>query len=89
MSIRHIYTSPKFERLYRKLPLAIKEIAKEKEVVFRRDPFAPQFETHKLHGKERNIWAFSVTRAYRIKFVFLDGGGILFLGIGTHDIYRP
>ena len=88
MGIREIRTSPKFERQYRKLPRGVKAAAQAKEIIFRADPFDPRLDTHKLHGKEREAWAFSVTNKYRIKFLFLPGGSVLFLEIGTHDIYR-
>ncbi|MEJ0053498.1 MAG: hypothetical protein WDN10_02110 [bacterium] len=52
------------------------------------DPFLPSLGTHKLHGKDRGAWAFSIDRKYRIKFVFIAGDRILFLDVGTHDIYE-
>ena len=87
MEIREIRATRKFERQYRKLPKEITTAAKEKEIIFRRDPFDPRLETHKLHGKEKEAWAFSVTRSYRIKFIFLAKESVLFLEIGAHDIY--
>jgi mRNA-degrading endonuclease YafQ of YafQ-DinJ toxin-antitoxin module len=74
-----IRITSRFEKNYQKL---------RKEIVFRGNPFDPQLKTHKLHGKERDAWAFSITRSYRIKFLFLEDGGVLFLDIGTHDVYE-
>jgi mRNA-degrading endonuclease RelE of RelBE toxin-antitoxin system len=88
MTIREIRITSQFERQYRKLPKRIKQIAKDKESIFRKDPFDPRLNTHKLHGKEKEAWAFSITRSYRIKFIFLKERTVLFLEVGTHNIYR-
>ncbi len=83
-----IRISPKFEKNYRRLAQNIKEKAKEKEYIFRENPFNPRLKTHKLSGKDKGCWAFWIDNSYRIKFIFLSKGEILFLDIGTHDIYR-
>ncbi|MEK7651578.1 MAG: type II toxin-antitoxin system mRNA interferase toxin, RelE/StbE family [Patescibacteria group bacterium] len=88
MVIREVRTSSRFERHYKKLPTRVKEAAKEKEKIFRKDPFDSRLDTHKLHGKEREVWAFSIAKSYRIKFIFLREGTVLFLEAGTHDIYK-
>jgi len=85
VSIREISTLPKFDKQYKKLPKQIKELAKEKERFFREDPFHPKLRTHKLHGKEKEVWAFSVDYRYRIKFIFLNSASVIFINIGTHD----
>lgn len=86
--ILEIRTSKVFEKQYKKLSVPVKELAKQKEFVFRANPFDPRLETHKLHGKEKELWAFWINRSYRIKFAFLEKGSVLFLEIGTHDIYK-
>ncbi|MCH8986950.1 type II toxin-antitoxin system mRNA interferase toxin, RelE/StbE family [Patescibacteria group bacterium] len=83
-----IRTSPRFEKNYKKLPKRIKEQAKQKERVFRENPFDPRLKTHKLSGKEEGSWAFWINNSYRIKFIFLPSEEVLFLDIGTHDIYK-
>lgn len=77
-----------FLKQLRKLPTRIIQQAGEKEILLRENPFHPSLDTHKLHGKDRGAWAFWVNRSYRIKFVFLADGGVLFLEIGTHKIYK-
>lgn len=79
-----IHTVPKFDRQYRKLTVAIKLLAEEKEKIFVRSPFGSRLGTHKLHGKDRKHWAYWVDRKMRIKFIFLDGA-VLYLEIGSHD----
>mgnify|MGYP001569112472 CR=1 FL=1 len=71
-----------------RLSKRIIETADRKEALFRGDPFHPGLETHKLHGKDKDAWSFSVDRRYRIKFSFLENNRVLFLDIGLHDIYR-
>lgn len=88
MKIGIIKVSPRFEQCYRKLPAHIRTQAKEREKIFRENPFQPSLKTHKLHGQEKDAWAFSVNYDYRIKFIFLGDAEVLFLDIGTHDIYR-
>lgn len=88
MEVREIRVTGKFERQYKKLPEAVKRAAREKETIFRNNPFDARLATHKLHGKERELWAFSVTHSHRIKFVFLTKDSVLFLEVGTHDIYQ-
>ena len=65
----------------------MKEEAKKKEAAFRENPFDPMLRTHKLHSKDKEAYAFWVSHSYRIKFIFLDEESVLFLDVGTHDIY--
>ena len=85
MRISEIYYDDHFERRYRRLSTRVKEVAKAKEALFRENPFDTQLKTHKLHGRDQSMWAFSVNYHYRIKFVFLTETEVLFLDIGTHD----
>ena len=83
-----IHTSPRFERHYKKLPKKIRDKAKEREQIFRGHPHHPLLHTHKLTGKEKDHWAFSITNTYRIKFFFLSDEEVVFLDIGSQDIYE-
>lgn len=83
-----IQVTDRFIKQYKKLPSQIKLQAKQKETQFRDNPFDPRLQTHKLVGKEKECWSFSVNYSYRIKFIFLTKQSILFLEIGTHSIYR-
>jgi len=88
MTIKEIKISPVFEKQYKKLPEKIKELAKEKEKIFRANPFDQHLRTHKLHGKEKELLAFWINYHYRIKFIFMDSETVLFLEVGTHGIYK-
>lgn len=80
-----IFTSPHFDKRYKKLSLSIKLKAEEKEKVFKDNPFDPRLRTHKLHGKEKEHWAYWIDNKYRIKFLFLSENRVLYLDVGTHD----
>ena len=80
--------SRKFLKQVSRFPRGIIEQVQEKEEIFKSNPFEASLNTHKLHGKEKELWAFNINRSYRIKFIFLKSNEALFLEIGTHDIYR-
>jgi len=83
-----IYYSSKFEREYKKLPKYIKELAEEKEKIFRNNPFDPRLNTHKLSGRLKEFWAFSIDSKYRTIFEFIEKDIVWFHLIGDHSIYQ-
>ncbi|MEK7651485.1 MAG: type II toxin-antitoxin system mRNA interferase toxin, RelE/StbE family [Patescibacteria group bacterium] len=83
-----IRISSKFRKSYKRLPKSVKEKAKEKEQIFRANPFDSRLDTHKLHGKYKDYWAFTVVNQYRTMFAFVDSDKADFINIGTHDIYK-
>lgn len=82
-----IYYSSKFKREYMRLPKGIKGLAEEKEIIFRKNPFDATLNTHKLHGRLNEYWAFSVDHTYRIIFEFAKKDVIWFHSVGDHSIY--
>lgn len=82
-----IKITSRFERNYKRLPKEIKIKAKEKESLFRDNIFDRRLRTHKLKGDNKGIWAFWIKYDYRIKFIFISNNEVLFLSIGTHNIY--
>jgi len=83
-----ILYSPKFAKEYKKLSSKIKLLAESKESVFRKDPRHSSLKTHKLTGRLKEYWAFSIDYQYRIIFQFLKKDTIWFHSIGTHEIYN-
>lgn len=83
-----INVSSKFIKEYRKLPARVKKKAKEKENIFCLNCFDPRLKTHKLSGNQKQCCAFWIDDYYRIKFIFLSQEEVLFLTIGSHDIYK-
>ncbi|MBI3627039.1 type II toxin-antitoxin system YoeB family toxin [Candidatus Uhrbacteria bacterium] len=61
---------------------------KENEKIFRKNPFDPSLKTHKLKGKFKDFWSFSIGYKYRIVFEFSADGFVYFLSAGDHDIYQ-
>ncbi|MBI2047641.1 MAG: type II toxin-antitoxin system mRNA interferase toxin, RelE/StbE family [Parcubacteria group bacterium] len=80
-----IRTTPYFDRRFKKLPPAIKRKAVEREKIFLENHFDLRLKTHKLHGKKKDEWAYSIDYRYRISFIFVIGGEVLYTDIGTHD----
>ncbi len=78
---------PRFKRAYKKLSAELKSKAEIKEKLFRDNPFHPILDTHKLHGKLKNYWSFSVDKKYRVLFEF-DNADVIFLDVDNHDLYR-
>ena len=86
--MRRIRVTSKFKKSFRKLPKEVQKKAKDRELLFRENPFDPRLDTHKLHGKYKHLSAFTVVGQYRILFAFTSGGGADFINIGTHEIYK-
>jgi len=83
----HIVYTSKFEKEYRRLPDEVKDLAEQRENIFRDNPFNPCLSTHKLKGKLKNYWSWSIDYKYRIIFYFRDKKEVWFLSVGDHDIY--
>lgn len=84
----NIEYSSGFKRAYGKLDNIIKKKADRRISIFLQDPFDKRLDTHKLHGKLQNFWAFSVDDKYRVVFGFASNEQVVFLDIDDHDLYR-
>lgn len=84
-----LYTS-KFIRQYKKLPKKIKKKAKEKEKIFKEDVSDSRLETHKLKGRFKGYWSFSIDSKNRIIFRFAKESKdtVYFCFVGDHSIYE-
>ncbi len=83
-----ILYSPQFGRQYKKLPNEIKDRAEEIETIFRRNPFDSRLKTHKLSGRLKDFYSFSITHSYSIIFDLPKKGIARFYEIGDHSIYE-
>jgi len=52
---------------------------------FKNNPFEPSLKTHKLSGKLKDYWSFSVEYDLRIIFYFSDKEKVVLVDIGTHE----
>jgi addiction module RelE/StbE family toxin len=73
---------------------AFKKAAKNKAIetrfwqkieLFTQDPFHPQLKTHKLSGKLKNLWSYSVDYDLRVIFYFENKSKVVFIDIATHN----
>jgi len=55
--------------------------------LFIHDPFHPRLKTHKLSGKLRHLWSFSIDYEHRVVFYFTKDNPkkAIFVDIGTHE----
>lgn len=86
--IYRIHTSPRFEKELDNLPGRIQKVARRKDKLFRTDAFHPSLRTHKLNGALKDDFAYSVNDHYRVHFYFTNDHEVIYLNIGTHEIYK-
>lgn len=82
-----IYYSSKFAKEYKRLPKKVKIAAEKREKVFRINPFDSGLKTHRLSGKLKDYYSFSIDYHYRIIFEFVGENIVWFHSVGTHAIY--
>lgn len=80
--------SSSFRRAYKKrikdnLDLELKFWQKVEQ--FTTEPFEQSLKTHKLSGKLKDLWSFSLEYDERVLFYFTDDGNAIFVDIGSHD----
>ena len=80
--------TPQFVRMFRKLEQALKEEAIEKIELFSEGPTHSQLKAHKLKGKLKNRYSFSVNYQVRIIYTPISKNEVAFLVIGDHDVYK-
>lgn len=88
MKITKILYTPQFQKSWKKIPLKIQKKAEKKERLFRQNAFHPFLKTHKLTGQLDNYWSFSIDHSTRVVFRFLKENQVLFVDVGSHEIYR-
>lgn len=77
-----------FKRAYKKRikgNINLEQKFKPKLEIFRDNPFDSRLKTHKLSGKLKDLWSFSVEYDQRVIFYFVDKNKAVFIEIGTHD----
>jgi len=77
-----------FKRKYKKLKKSEPDVISlfwNQLELFTVNPFSPALKTHKLSGRLKNYWAFSINYSYRVTFRFIDDNNVLLIEIGTHD----
>ncbi len=82
--MRELVFTPRFDRLFRKLPKPVRDAAYEKLAILQSNPAHPSLRVKPIKSAP-GIWEMSVTMSYRITFEY-DAKRILLRRIGTHDI---
>jgi mRNA-degrading endonuclease YafQ of YafQ-DinJ toxin-antitoxin module len=81
--------SSSFRKAFRKKVKgsAIEEVFWKKVEIFTGDPHNFQLKTHKLSGKLKELWSFSIEYDIRVVFYFTKEKPpkAVFVDIGTHD----
>lgn len=82
------YFERTFEDYKKRLSKKGLEKLKERLIIFRNNPFDSRLKTHKLKGRLKNYWVFSVSYSDRLLFRFLNRDKVFFIDIGDHSIYK-
>ncbi len=80
--------SSSFKRAFKKKIKGKKELEErffKKLEEFINNPFSPGLRTHKLSGKLKDLWSFSIDYDLRVIFFFEGKDRAVFVSIGTHD----
>ncbi len=60
----------------------------ERVELFKNNPFEPKLRTHKLSGKLKDLWSFSVEYDVRVIFSFAEQDKVIFVDVGSHkEVY--
>ena len=79
--------SRKFVKSFKRYNIKTKKKITQKIDVFLEDPYQPALKTHKLTGKWKDYWAFSIEYNVRIMFKFVANDKVEFINFGPHGIY--
>lgn len=85
ISIRY---RPEFVRLFDRLEYMLQEEVLEKIELFKDRNNHKSLKVHKLHGRLRNRYSFSINFKFRVIFVYMDKTTVALLSVGDHDIYK-
>ena len=77
-----------FVKQFNKLDHVLAEEIIEKIALFKNLDNHTKLKVHKLHGKLKTIWSFSVNYKIRIVFIYESKNEVVFLAIGDHDVYK-
>ena len=80
--------APEFFRQLKKLDFGLQNEAFEKIDLFKDRTNHKVLKVHKLKGKLRDKYSFSVNYKYRIVFIYFGKDQAYLEVIGSHDIYK-
>lgn len=88
MRIRRIFYSAHFLRALKRLKPQYTDVIGEQFELFKENCFDPRLKTHKLKGKLKGFWSFSLTHSHRVIFEFVEEDIVGFVDVGDHSIYQ-
>ena len=90
MPKKHISVTfkPSFVRQIKNLELELVDELIEKIELFKNPENHSSLKVHKLHGKLKHRWSFSVDYKNRIVFTYESKDEAVLLAFGDHDIYK-
>lgn len=80
-----IYRSKKFEKQYKKLPVAVKKQFKARLQLFVLDQTHPSLKLHPLKGELNGLWSMNVNGDFRAIYKIQNGAVYIFEMIGSHS----
>lgn len=83
-----VYYKPSFVRALNKLPRDLQEEVIEKIELFKVAKNHKHLKVHKLKGKLKDRYSFSVNYKYRIVFLYISKAEAVLLAVGDHDVYK-
>ena len=86
----HIFLKPRFSKLFQELPNDLQKEVLEKLELFRNPANHKVLRVHKLHGKMKDCYSFSITYSLRVVFRYEDKtkSSAVLLAIGDHEVYN-
>ena len=78
---------PSFIRQFDDLPKLLQDEVLETIDIFSHDPQSPSLRVHKLKGRLRGFWSFSVNYRYRIVFFYERKNKAVLVMVGDHSVY--
>lgn len=82
-----VFYTPHFKRDAKRLPVSMRKLVEDRLNCFKHDPFDASLKTHKLDGKLRGHWSFSIDYRIRVIFTIEDKSLFVLHSIGDHSIY--
>jgi len=79
---------PTFLRDFKKLPAELQADAKDKIELFKNTDNYKKLKVHKLKGKLKTYYSFSISYSHRVVFEYQNKQTVTFLAVGDHDVYR-
>ncbi len=83
-----ILYKPSFIKDYNKLPPDLQTEVKEKIQLFHIKDNHHRLKVHKFKGRLKDSYSFSVNYSHRIVFEYESADTVVFMSVGTHDIYK-